>query len=349
MESTIANKSGQFTIRDTYVNVADVKKPKTSVVEAFADIIAFEDANPVLEIIEGGAVSLMSRVITSDAPITLRIKFTGTAEAGIELYAHQLDQPISVVVADDQPAFLLALGGENTAVGAQIKFTAGKIEVAYIHRYEAFELATLERQRCVKTQLRLSSIFFWTSTDVAIDLAYYVAAVCAQSQDGALLNMQAISLAQQLAISKSIGPGIDYVPVLTLDSYQETLEKSIGVVDEFQKQYDAFANREAQIKDQIDAWDIMLQRSKDMLDVDNKLLQDAQLKLDNARAALDRANLALQVDQADLAEKEIEFRVGLKTKQTEEKLKAAITVITTVFSKHRSFSAYPLTDDCQLL
>lgn len=322
----------QYTQRDVYVDAVTVLRARKPVVEAYADILALQDATVAVTVADGGYVTLSARVVTASVPVNLTVNFTGKADAAFTMYAEQLDQPISIVEESGKTT-PVQLGKSSPNVAVQVLFSAGSTTVTYLTGYEPLELMSNELLKLAQTQLRMASILFWLAPDVAQDLSFHVAQICAASQIGSSLNIQANALAQQLTITKMTGPGTNYAPTLTLETYEKTLAGAIDVTETFSKQYDAFTSRTAQIADQKAAWDTMLQHAADTLSVQTRLASDAHQKLTDARDALSDASLSLRNDNIELADRKMRFQLGIDAWKEQQEFEATVKILFAVFSK----------------
>ena len=205
--------------------------------------------------------------------------------------------------------------------------------MTYAKTYDPLEVSSPEMIKLVETQLRIATILFWILPTVAKALTSHAARVTFNSRMGAILNLQANALGQQLAASALSGTGTSYAPVLTLDSYKRTLNGAIDVAAAFEDQFNRFTDRKASVQDLKLAWDSMLARAQDTLTLQTSLASDASAKWLNACDTLTRAESSLTVHQFALREKQAQFEVGLDAWKRRKAVQAAFEIISAIVSK----------------
>lgn len=227
----------------------------------YTNVLAFDSPETILAPTADSMLVLAARVLTADAPVTLKVHPAPNTGCVIRIYASILDQPVTVQGYDATQSVSLKLGPQTNNVGAVITVTAptGSTSIEYYQQYfhsqdEVFE-ATLA------TQLRIAQALFWQKPSIALSLCAHGATATARPALYPALNAQAVALGQQLAAQAMTGPDTTYAPALTISQYRKTVEDAINVLEAFQTQYERFQDQEAGLEVQKAAWQRMLEQS----------------------------------------------------------------------------------------
>ncbi|KAL1690569.1 hypothetical protein GGG16DRAFT_125546 [Schizophyllum commune] len=321
-------------IHDAFVDLSTVKLDESDFTFIYTDVLALTSSpGPTLRLTlpELACISLYSRVLTSDKPITLElVPSDPSQEALVVLYATYVDQPVSVSLAG-QEAQVLNLGAQSGNVGVSISTTRGKITLGYIQRYSVQDLyAEGELHKLLATQLRIASTLFWNQPSVASSLAWHVVNATAYPSESTLLNVQASALQQQINVGRLCGPGVSYAPVLKLEYYKNTLATVLDTGSAFEAQYDRFTDNETSADDQLKIWDSMLQQAQNTLTMQQTLADDAKAKWTASQEILRAAQDDMRRHQLTLQDKADDFRRGIEKWKEEQIIKAIVNIFKAV-------------------
>lgn len=286
-----------------------------------------------------------SRVITADNDVFLYLEPTTTEDTVLTISASSLDKKVYFFTQVPSPPMqtilpvpgqtippqwkLLELGTAN--VSATITYTATGVSVNYEQIALPLEMASPELTRTLQTQLRIADVLFWRNPALATKLATHITAATVNSPAGAVLNMQAASLGQQLiatALTETV-----FAPVLQLSNYKRSIDEAISVASAFEASYNRLSDRQAGVQDQLAAWQTMLDKADDAAKLQNSLVQEALTKVTSAYAAVQDATRAYKTHLDDLAAKEAIFKVGLQVWKEHQIMKAVFDIAMAVTSK----------------
>ncbi|OBZ76539.1 hypothetical protein A0H81_03146 [Grifola frondosa] len=315
--------------RDIYVDVSAVLTSTFDWNFVYADVLVWPSTSRTSVILpDGGAISLFARQFTSDTPVTLEISARSQDEAKLIVYASFLDQPISFTTPTATTITPLDLGADSLHVGAVITVANGSASVEYLTHYDVQDLdGDSQLSKLLTTQLRIASILFWLSPSLAANITTHVISATSESSACALLNMQANALAHQLSVSAIGGPSLSYAPVLTLDTYQTSLDGAIDAVAAFQTQYDRFSDRKTSLVDQKQAWGTMAAHAEDAVRMQTQMVEDAKAKWVSAGDILNAAEVGLREHQITIKEKQMYFKLGVEAWKQKKMLLAVVDIL----------------------
>jgi Tfp pilus assembly major pilin PilA len=277
----------------------------------YTDVLAFDSPETILAPTADSMLVLAARVLTADAPVTLKVHPAPNTGCVIRVYASILDQPVTVQSYDASQSVSLKLGPQTNNVGAVITITAptSSISIKYYQQYfhsqdEVFE-ATLA------TQLRIAQALFWQKPSIALSLCAHGATATARPALYPALNAQAVALGQQLAAQAMTGPDTTYAPALTISQYRKTVEDAINVLETFQTQYERFQDQEAGLEDQKAAWQRMLEQSSNQQALRAQTRDFASSKYTDACATRDSCCDLVTASRHELESARQAFQDGL--------------------------------------
>ena len=303
----------------------------------YSDIVAFNSTTSTIIVPNGGAVCFYTRVITSPGPLSITLVPAGTSPSLLVIYASKLDQPVTIK-SGNSPSVTLSIGGRSANVGVEVSLQAGRVTYDYQRAWDTLEVSAPELSLTLNTQLRVASILFWLKPAVADAIVTHVGLVTAKSPQGAMMNISANSIGQQLTASALTGPGVTYAPVLTLDAYKRTLQGAIDTAAAYEEQYNRFSDRKTSLQDQLAAFDAMIAKAQDVLTFQSTLANDAAAKWSSACDTLIRAESSLRASQLTLRGAEATFKAELEAWRIRKAVEAAFQMIMAVISEQHILS-----------
>ncbi|KAG6003410.1 hypothetical protein E4U21_002043 [Claviceps maximensis] len=277
----------------------------------YTDVLAFDSPEAIISFTEDSMLVIATRVLTADAPVTLRIHPSAFKGCVIRIYASILDQPVTVQSPDASQSVQLELGAGTNYVGAAITVETDSISISYYEQYfdgpdEIFE-ATLA------TQLRVAQALFWQQPAIAMSLCAHVAIGTARPALSRYqaLNAQAVSLGQQLAAQAMTGPDTTYAPALTIREYRQTVEDAISALEAFETQYERFHDEKANTEDRKAAWQAMLQHAINQQNLRGKARDFAWDKYSDACTTRDTCHDLVSASRGELQSAQQAFQAGL--------------------------------------
>ncbi|TGO62760.1 hypothetical protein BELL_1103g00030 [Botrytis elliptica] len=332
--SNIIAQHSKYVVRDIYVDAPTAILASTSqLTQIFADVIAFSTPEITISISKNGVIYIISRVVTASGPFTITLNPASTNESAFTIYGSTFDQPISYKLnsSSTTPAIPLDLSPASGNLGAQIDIKNGEATLTYLTKYDDLSITDIEFTKCLITQLRIASIFFWTQSSLSLDLTSHVARATATLATGVLLNLQAHALGQQISSSVLTGPNINYVPVLTLSTYKLVLDDVIATASAFETQYNRFADRAAAIADQKIAWKAMLDQDEGNITLQQTLVTNSLARWNNATDFLNSAEVTMRSHQLDIRDKESDFNLGIQEWKREQIIDTIVDVFQAIF------------------
>ncbi|KAL1699369.1 hypothetical protein EV121DRAFT_216345 [Schizophyllum commune] len=321
-------------LHDIVVDLGTVDLTASEYTFVYTDVLSLA-SGPTLRLTlpKLACISLYSRVITSDAPVTLELApVDPKQDALVVLYVTYVDQPVSVSVAGHAPQ-VLDLGAKSGNVGVSILTTNGEITLKYIQRYSVIDLYEAGHlHKLLATQLRIASSLFWTQPSMASALAWHVVNATAYPSESTLLNVQASALQQQINVGRLCGPGVSYAPVLKLEYYKNTLATVLDAGSAFEAQYDRFTDNETSADDQLKIWDSMLVQAQNTITMQQTLADDAKLKWTASQQILLAAQTDLRHHQGTLEKKAEVFRKGIEKWKEEQIMKAIFNIFKAIIT-----------------
>ncbi|KAI0114104.1 hypothetical protein GGR51DRAFT_505498 [Nemania sp. FL0031] len=280
-----------------------------NVMYIYTDVLAFDSPETILSPTVDSMLLLAARVLTADAPVTLKVHPASGTGCVIRIYASILDQPVTIQSPDPSQSVRLELGPETNHVGAVVTVETDSISVAYYQQY--FESPDEIFQATLATQLRIAQALFWQKPSIAISLCAYGATATALPALYPALNAQAVSLGQQLAAQAMTGPDTTYAPALTISQYRQTVEDSIDALEAFETQYERFQDQKSNVEDQKAAWQAMLQQAINQQALREQARNSASAKYSDACATRDSCLDRVTASQGELDSARKVFEDGL--------------------------------------
>ncbi|KAL1746618.1 hypothetical protein HDZ31DRAFT_33794 [Schizophyllum fasciatum] len=325
--------SANLFLRDIFVDLASLQMDRSYFHSVYSDVLALSaGATMQLALPELALVSLYTRVITSDQPVTLELSPSSLQTAQVVIWATDLDHAVSVSLAGQEPQ-ALNLGAGTGNVGVSIIVRKGVITLTYLDKYKTPDLRPSGHlSRLLATQLRIASTLFWTQPLMASAVAWHVARATSPSAESAFLNVQASALQKQIHVSLLAGPEITYAPVLKLAYYRTAIVPVLQAGAAFQRQYDRFTDKAATVEDQLKAWDSMHKQAQRALSMQQRLADNAKAKWNASQKILLAAQSSMRSHQLTLDAKGLDFRVGIEVWKQQQKLKAAVNILKAVIT-----------------
>ncbi|KAK1237728.1 hypothetical protein MKX07_003564 [Trichoderma sp. CBMAI-0711] len=319
-EDSVSSGGSQITIhRGVLLDASKVLEDGMKRLYIYADVVAFMNEDITIEPARNGFIQIVTRVLTANKPVTLRIPGGDAATSGIAIYAPVLDQPISVCIGDSAPK-PLDLGPDTDNVGVAISFGQDEVFLEYYKQYPDDNHAEL--QASLETELRIALAQFWKNSSITISICSYVAAITRGRKPYQMLNTQAVALGQQLAGRVMAGKDMTYAPVLVLDRYQGTMEQALKAAAGFQELYNHYQDRSQSLDVQIQAWKKMLEQAIANQAMQDNMCQSAYEKYKSATQTASSCRQQLTFDNADLQLAQIDFESGVEKWKIEQKYKA---------------------------
>ncbi|GKZ23506.1 hypothetical protein AbraIFM66951_008542 [Aspergillus brasiliensis] len=312
----------------------------------YTDVLAFDAAETTISSTLDSMFVLAARVLTADAPVTIKVQPASYTGCVLRIYASILDQPVMVQSPDASQSVRLELGPGTDHVGAVVTVQTDSISVAYYQQY--FDVPDEVFEALLATQLRLAQALFWQKPSIALSLCAYVATATARPALYPALNTQAVSLGQQLAAQAMTGPDTSSAPALTISQYRQTVEDAIDALEAFQAQYERFQDQKASVEDHKAAWTTMLQQAINQQALREQARDLASDKYDDACATRDSCHDLVTTGRHELDAARQAFEEGLlawEEKAVFSGVYGLLTGILTFGEKLYSISAASALDD----
>ncbi|KNG88049.1 hypothetical protein ANOM_004109 [Aspergillus nomiae NRRL 13137] len=335
-EGTIPTKPGDNAfMRDVYIDVAKVIATEPFQVTAAADVLGFHPDTTVDLSKTAGGIQLYGRVLTADSPVNIKLQAKNVAAGSFTIYGTTLDQKFTYSIdgvdgVDGKVQNTLSLGPGTGNIGLDIvidKSTKPAVTTAWIKDYSL----CWDNYRLVDTlatQLRIASILFWSHPDLALALTVYVGLCTGSSAkyDGST-NLQAVSLGQQLAIQKLLGPTGNYVPVLAVDKYIDSQTLLLNTGEAFQTQYQRFQDRNNDLRDRHAAWTEMASKAGDQLTNAKQHRDEAEKKYKHVLDIVGSCEAMMKQDEDHIKDLGDTYKKGLNDWQKKQKKWAIFKIL----------------------
>ena len=303
--------------------------PADQLLYLYTDVFAFRQSKVTLSPVAYSEIQVIARVITADEPIQLKLN-PGKAGYTVYIYAHVLEQPLSVSLGDDKPQ-TLQFGTGTEYVGVKLSVHKNTVnctyQKAFVNNFDEDFQASLD------TQLRVALALFWSRTSIAISICSYVAAATTNPALYPQINAQSVALGQQLAAQAMTGPDMGFAPVLKIDQYLPTVRDALDAVSAFDDQYQRFQDNQQDVDQIMDVWSLMLKSTQTQLARDKNLSRSAWDKYQDACTVVARCQEQLNVDNRQADDAASTFSADLNAWYAKTFMKAAFYAISGIVSK----------------
>ncbi|KAI9370331.1 hypothetical protein BJX61DRAFT_549033 [Aspergillus egyptiacus] len=329
-----SKNAGFLKVRDVYLDAKQALNSGLASVAIFTDVLAFKEEKTVIRLPAWGHVSIYSRLLTTAGKTHLELSPQPEEDGAVLIYASEIEGEITYSLPGSATVSKVELGLGSKHVAVTLAVRAGKVEAFYKDAYEAVEDYHEYFQQLLDTQLRIASVLFWSQPDISFSLASHVAKASVQSTKGpgGLVNMQAVSLGQQLTAQAMTGPNMNFFPVLQVGSYEETLDMAISAADAFEKQYQRFQDKSQSVDDRRQAAEQMLAYAKGKSELSNTLVETALAKYDAAAKAVRSTQATFEQDRFVLENASRDLERGIERWKESTRLQAAFSIITAIIS-----------------
>ncbi|KAL4802413.1 hypothetical protein BDV18DRAFT_163817 [Aspergillus unguis] len=326
--------AGFINIRDVYLDAKQALNSDLATVGIFTDVLVFTEEKTVIKLPVSGSFSIHSRLLTTPPKAHLELAPQPGQGGAVLIYASEIEGEITYSVSGSTSVSKIELGLGSKHVAVTLVVEAGKVEAIYQEAYGAVAEYHEYFQQLLDTQLRIATVLFWSKPEISFSLASHVAKASLQSTEGpgGLVNMQAVSLGQQLTAQAMTGPNMNFFPVLQVGSYKETLQTAIDPADAFEKQYQRFQDKSQSVGDRRQAGEQMLASAKGKLELSNRLVEMALAKYEAAAKAVTSTQKAFNKDRSELDEASGALKKGIEKWKEEMRLQAAFSIITSIIS-----------------
>jgi len=267
-------------------------------------------------------------------------------ECAVVIYASTLDYPLSYSVKGTSYKGILEwkpkTDDDKTYAGVRILFHPGSKEprIEYLEKYND-AIPQEQLLQSMKTQIRVASVLFWTKPAIATSLASYLASATSKLENQGVMNLQAVTLGQQLAAQAVVGPNVSYAPVLSTERYKEVVSSLVTTAKAFEEQYNRFQDKEEQMEKRLQAWDTMTGHTKDVEQMRKDFTQAALDKYTQAASVASCLTIQFEADKQALADANTALQDGLEKWKKKQQFIAAYKIISAVLG----MSSYPKVDN----
>jgi len=322
-----------FTIRDIYLEYPQFVSKSADTVRAFADVIALGEKVPI-DLGKVTSTMLCTRVLTSEGSVELDFNL-GTAhdESVFIIHAEVVDHPITYSVTGTDFRGTIEVIKKGYA-GVMIYFSKGSDQpkFEYLDDYDN----TIETEQLVmnmKTQLRIASALFFAWPEISISQARYLAGTTTKLPGLSAMNLQAVSLGQQLAAQALTGPNMNYAPVLSIGDYRRTVESMITAAEGYETQYHRFQDRGLAKKERLEAWGFMTKHVENVTEMRDTLIKAASGKYEGAKIVVESLTKQVRDDQNTLERAKSNLELGIKNWKFGTKWDAAFKIVGAVMGE----------------
>lgn len=301
----------------------------------FTDVLAFKEEKTVIKLPVSGSLSIYSRLLTTPGKTHLELATQPNKDGAVLIYASEIEGEITYSLSSSATVYKVELGLGSKHVSVRLAVKAGKVEAVYHDAYEAVADYHEYFQQLLDTQLRIVSVLFWSKPGISFSLVSHVAKASAQSKKGSggLVNMQAVSLGQQLTAQAMTGPNMNFFPVLQVGSYQETLQMAINAADAVEKQYQRFQDKSQSVDDRRQAGEQMLTHLEGKSELNSTLVETALAKYEAAAKAVRSTQATFEQDRFVLENASRDLKRGIEKWKESTRLHAAFSIITAIICK----------------
>ncbi|GFF40818.1 hypothetical protein IFM46972_06340 [Aspergillus udagawae] len=320
-----------LTTRAVYLEYPQIVPDGIKYVRAFADVIALK-AQTEIDLSKSKLTMLAARVLTADSSMNLEFIPADSQDCAVTIYASILDHPLSYSVKGTSYQGVLKWtpkpDDNKTYAGVKILFHSGSKEpkIEYLHKYND-ALPQDQLLQSMKTQIRIASVLFWTKPAIAISLASYLASATSKLENQGVMNLQAVTLGQQLAAQAVVGPNMSYAPVLSTDVYKEVVSSLVATAKAFEEQYNRFQDKKEQMDKRLQAWDTMTGHAKDVEQMRQSFTKAALDKYTQATDVASCLKIQFEADEQALADANKALQDGLKKWKKQQQFRAAYKII----------------------
>ena len=246
------------------------------------------------------------------------------------IYCAQVDQEVSYQYPDLNAPIRMKLGDPSIAGIAFNAQPNTKVEPIYKTVFPLLDLSPLSLSGLIRTQLRIATILYWTSPDVAIDICSWVAKATENQEESTRLHLQANAIGQQILAEKTVQKGVTYLPVLDSNSYRQNLRGAIQTAEKYQRGYDTLNARDADLKNQEAGWDVMLSQAADNMQQQQVAADAAFARWENANAVYVEAQFVFSSRVISLEHRASELKAGIDQYVIRKGAELFIAALTTV-------------------
>ncbi|KAF4237723.1 hypothetical protein CNMCM8980_002382 [Aspergillus fumigatiaffinis] len=323
--------TGTLTMRDVYLEYPQSGVDGLDKVQAFAEILAFLPRTPI-DLSRSVITRLCARVLTAGSDVTLEFIPAKRQDCTFCIYADTQDCKISYVVKGTDHGGSLNWtpkpGDKEKLVGVEITFATGnnKPHIEYLKDYgDAIPHSQLYKS--LETQLRVASVLFWTAPAIAISQTSYIATVTSLSDGLGMMNLQAVTLGQQLTAQTVTGPNTSYAPILKMKNYEKAVQSLIDTADAFEIQYHRFKDQKREVEERLAAWDVMADHVKDVERQRKISTATAAAKHEQAGEVVSTLREQFKEDNLVIQHAQSALRLGIEEWKDKMEFKAAYEII----------------------
>ncbi|KAK8903975.1 hypothetical protein QC760_007413 [Botrytis cinerea] len=313
------------TFRGVFLDSSKVLPHSMSRVNVYTDVLVL-DQTTIIAPNDNGTILIVSRVLTSNGPVTLTVPRGLTTTCVISIYTSVINQQITVATGDNTRRVVLdQIGTGKANAGVIVVFSQSGLQVEYQKFYPS--TTSKELQASLNTQLQIGLIQFWRNNSIAISLCSHVARISTRQRAYALINTQARALGQQLAGQAMAGKDMSYAPVLVLSRYKETTQVALNAATAFEQQFERFQDKAQSLDVHMQAWNVMLSQA---INEYNMRVNMRNLALEKYESSVRTVTGCFQQFDNDVFALEflrIAFEVGLNSWAFEQRLRAVFEIL----------------------
>ncbi|RUS33006.1 hypothetical protein BC938DRAFT_473516 [Jimgerdemannia flammicorona] len=336
-----------ITVRDLVIDLNsllnDSDAKKSSIVTAFADVVQIT-ADMDISFPLGGSLVVVTRRLEVKPGVKVRwVYSTGNkvADSRFTLYATEIPNPFTVTAvlasAPETSTALILPPAKRTPyeVGLECTFYSTAGQAPTLDRLRIVDENTLATgspfHKLLRTQFQIAVSVFYEQPEVALSILTWINTATVESDVAADVHLQSVALLAQLQVTLHRNKDdATFVPPLNHELYLATFEELLKAAELYEAQYTNFINNGLRLEDRKGAAQLMQGYYQDCRKLQADLIERQTTKVKQATLAMEEADRTLLRQQNAVKAAQEEFKEGIEQYEKDQKIKAALGVITAV-------------------
>ncbi|MGZ4135112.1 MAG: hypothetical protein ACXVPC_08120, partial [Tumebacillaceae bacterium] len=292
----------------------------------YADVVRFpENFSWVLK---KCSVSIFARRVEVGDTARVTLDYRESKSANLTFYTQEFTAPLLV------KATTMANGNRET-----VEFTVDRplaIGTEVTCRNEQPELLPVETlnapytdngsylHRSLNTSFLYATVLLHSMPEIAASMFAWIRACAAQAPAFTDLFMQSSTLYLMLKTAQN---NASFVPTLSTSVYTQSVAAYVATVQEYERQYERFSDKNSDLKTRQEAAKLMLDHAGDKTRWQAQLVKQCQTNIEAAEKAIEESMRRLEKQQRVVEIAAIKFKYDLERWKEQQEMKAAFAII----------------------
>lgn len=321
-------------IRSMYVDLGALQRQLNedgllpTMVTICADVVHLPDE--LTWTLNKSSLTVLARRVEAAPTAKIVLDFRSSTSAVLQVFAHEFAAPLHVhtLTQTETPPTPFSLS-ETPTIGAKVYNTGGVPALRDLTELPSklVDEGTVLHHALV-TEFLYATVLLEDQPHLSAQLLAWIRSCSTGNPAFAELYVQSSAL---LVLAHAQSGNIQFVPYLSPRVYTETIRAYVATAKDYERQYNLFQDRNADLQARIEAAKEMTATTQDETRFTQQLISQCQNNFKSASLAVQEARTRFERQQNKVKSAEVRFKLGLIDWEHNQKWKAALAIFSAVF------------------